>query len=162
MVENLQAWLERQTGIVSAQPVEVTIGRSHFSNACLVTRSKPYQVYERAVKEGIVTLGSNRIDHYLYVVGRRSDAMKPNNRAYTWAPQSITPDPAVYHPYDEWYVSSYLDIVTEESRQYHPFGPIFMIGPWPVWKSGYYAGWKIDTGMPRPYKRIPLTVKGVV
>ncbi len=49
----------------------------------------------------------------------------------------------------EWFVSSYMtqDRLTEENKQFHPFGITFQISPWNV--QG-----KVDDGEKKPYKRI--------
>ncbi len=55
----------------------------------------------------------------------------------------------------EWYVSGYIEFIKPEHREYHPFGPNFMLRIWPKeFKS-------IDYGLNHKYKHYPFAVEVV-
>lgn len=74
-------WLRSCSGVISARPVKVTIGKQTWEGALYVVQ-KTYQPTERAVTEGRVKAGEEYTEPRLYLLGELPKTRKKT--CYPW------------------------------------------------------------------------------
>ena len=147
-------WLLSCRGIVSAEPVRVTINRGPKSisthEGVRYTIEMSRTAGEREVTEGRAKEGDKYRETRIYLLGNLPKWYGKPKCCFTLGNA-------------EWYCCCYADATTAYKRLYaehHPFGPSWMLAEWKQWPEGSaYHGWKIDTGENVIYRRYPISIE---
>lgn len=148
-------WLLGLDSVESARAVCVTIKDKTYEGSHYV---QPHWTVatERVVAEGPMEVGAIIRFNRIMLLGLRP-RLRTKSNVFVCEAEFEHPLECCYEPSDEWYIGCFYEegVISE----YAPFGNNFILMHHTPMNFGYYAGWKIDTGEPRAYDRVLMTVE---